>query len=298
MAHGVGGGCIVVGPDADVPVAPPLVVVGVGPDLAHDDERFDVVVPDAAAAAEVEAAVAAHPVAATSLALLLRGGASRTTADGIVAESSSYSALQSGADHQAWLAAKPARRERRREPGRPPVLLARDGDVLTITLDRPEVRNAFDAATRDALLEGLAIAEHDPDVVVELRGNGPSFCSGGDLDEFGTARDPAAAHLVRVACSAGLVLDRLHDRVTVHVHGACIGAGMELPAFADRVVARPDASFALPEVAMGLVPGAGGTVSIPRRIGRQRTAWLAITGRRIDAFTAMTWGLVDEVLER
>ncbi len=79
------------------------------------------------------------------------------------------------------------------------------------------------------------------------------------------------------------------------VHGACVGAGVELPAFAARVVAREDATFELPELSMGLVPGAGGTVSLPRRIGRQRTAWLCLTGARIDARAALAWGLVDEV---
>jgi enoyl-CoA hydratase/carnithine racemase len=79
------------------------------------------------------------------------------------------------------------------------------------------------------------------------------------------------------------------------VHGACVGAGVELPAFAARVVARADARFWLPELGLGLVPGAGGTVSLPRRIGRQRTAWLALSGRPIDARTALAWGLIDEV---
>jgi len=280
---------VVTDPEGTAP-EPPSVVVGI------DDEphpAYDVVVADRAAAAEVETAVAAHPVAATALALLLRGGERRRTHEGLVAESATYSALQAGADHRRWLAERPPARARDRS--RPPVRAERHGDVLAITLDRPEVRNAFDAATRDALRELLAVAEHDPVVRVELDGAGPSFCSGGDLDEFGTATDPAAAHLVRVAASVGAVLDRIADRVTVTVHGACIGAGIELPAYAGRVVARPDATFALPEVAMGLVPGAGGTVSIPRRIGRHRTAWLAITGRRIDAVTAHRWGLVDEV---
>ena len=70
--------------------------------------------------------------------------------------------------------------------------------------------------------------------------------------------------------------------MTARVHGPSVGSGVELAAFAGRVVAAPDATFALPEVAMGLVPGAGGTVSIPARIGRHRTAWLALTGERID----------------
>jgi enoyl-CoA hydratase/carnithine racemase len=75
-----------------------------------------------------------------------------------------------------------------------------------------------------------------------------------------------------------------------------VGAGIELPAFARRVVADRGAFFELPEVGMGLVPGAGGTVSLPRRIGPQRTAWLALTGRRLDAETALSWGLVDDLI--
>jgi enoyl-CoA hydratase/carnithine racemase len=176
----------------------------------------------------------------------------------------------------------------------------REGDggaVLHITLDRPAVRNAYDAAMRDALLDALAIAQADPAVRVVLDGAGPSFCSGGDLDEFGTRRDPASAHLVRLGRSAGHALHLLADRVTARVHGASVGSGVELAAFAGRVVAAPDATFALPEVAMGLVPGAGGTVSIPARIGRHRTAWLALTGERIEAPTARVWGLVDEIVD-
>ena len=287
-----GGGSVVVEPGQDVPADLPLVVIGIGSSAAPG---VDVVVPDRAAADEVAVAVARHPVPATALALLLRGGERRTTAEGLVAESATYSTLQAGADHRHWLAERPPRRIREEEG--PPVRAERDGDVLRVILDRPAVRNAFDASMRDALREFLAVAVHDPAVAVELSGAGPSFCSGGDLDEFGTAPDPAAAHLVRVAASVGAVLDRIAERVTVVVHGACIGAGIELPAFAGRVVARPDATFALPEVGMGLVPGAGGTVSIPRRIGRHRTAWLAITGQRIDAATALGWGLVDEVVD-
>jgi enoyl-CoA hydratase/carnithine racemase len=85
------------------------------------------------------------------------------------------------------------------------------------------------------------------------------------------------------------------DRVTAELHGACVGAGIELPALAGRVVATDDVRFRLPEVAMGLIPGAGGTASIPRRIGRHRTAWLALGGGWLDGPTALEWGLVDEL---
>src|SRR5204863_6567931 len=109
------------------------------------------------------------------------------------------------------------------------------------------------------------------------------------------APDPATAHIVRTTRSAGRMLAQLRDRTTVFVHGACVGAGIELPAFTGRIVAAPDAFFLLPEVGMGLVPGAGGTVSIPRRIGRHRAAYMALSSRRIDAETALRWGLIDEV---
>ena len=72
--------------------------------------------------------------------------------------------------------------------------------------------------------------------------------------------------------------------------------GTRFPAFASRVVARPNARMWLPELTMGLIPGAGGTASIRMRIGRGRTAWMGLSGRPIDAATALTWGLVDEVI--
>jgi enoyl-CoA hydratase/carnithine racemase len=257
---------------------------------------FDVVVADERAATDVTNAVDANPVAATALALLLRGGRSRTVAEGIVAESATYSTLQSGAEHHAWLA---ARDRRPREPATSaPVRVVREGSTLHVTLDRPDVRNAYDAATRDALLDACAIAMADASIEhLLVDGAGPAFSSGGDLDEFGTLADPASAHPLRLARSVAYALHQMRDRTTVHVHGPCIGAGVELPAFASRVVARRDATFRLPEVGMGLVPGAGGTVSIPRRIGRRRTAWWAITGAPIDAPTALGWGLVDEVTD-
>jgi enoyl-CoA hydratase len=174
--------------------------------------------------------------------------------------------------------------------------MERDRGRLDVRLTRAEKHNAFSRAMRDGLCEALQLALADPSIEeVVLSGEGDSFCSGGDLDEFGSFPDPAEAHVIRTTRSPALLLSRLGDRVRVDVHGACIGAGAELPAFTPNVVASEDAYFQLPEVALGLVPGAGGTVSLPRRIGRQRTAWLGLSGARIDAQTALFWGLVDEV---
>jgi len=208
-------------------------------------------------------------------------------------ESATYSLLQAGPEHQSWLA---SRARRKFDDEEDVVLMSRESTTLHLTLNRPHRRNAFNAAMREELLDGLEVASVDTTIErVVIDGAGGNFCSGGDLDEFGTLADPASAHLLRVERSVGQAIHRLRDRVTVVVHGACIGAGVELPAFAGRIVAAPDATFALPEIGMGLVPGAGGTVSIPRRIGRERFTRMALAGEAIDAPTALAWGLIDEV---
>jgi enoyl-CoA hydratase/carnithine racemase len=176
------------------------------------------------------------------------------------------------------------------------VRVHRDGDRLEVTLCRPARRNAFDAAMRDALAEALLAAlDMGPTTEVVLCGEGPSFSAGGDLDEFGAARDLALAHAIRMQRSPAALARRLGSRLTVVVHGACIGAGIEIPAAAARVVARGETFFRLPEVGMGLIPGAGGTASILRRIGRHRAFFMALCGCDIDARTALEWGLIDEL---
>lgn len=259
-----------------------------------DDDRadVDVVATTAEELDRLEAAVEANPLAARTLVGVLRATEALPVPEGLLVESLAYSMLLAGPEFRTWL----ERRGPRLVPptGDDPVLLDRDGEALTITLNRPARHNAYAAAVRDALVDALEVGLADPDLQVVLRGAGPSFCSGGDLDEFGTTPDVATAHLIRTTRSAGRLLDALGDRLTVEVHGACIGAGTELSAFGARVVAREGTWFQLPEVAMGLVPGAGGTVSVTKRIGRHRTAWLALTGDRLDLETALAWGLVDE----
>ncbi len=278
-------------------------------DLAVDDpvldlavERVADVVVDPGATAAVVDRFEQAPVACTALALLLRHHAGRSVADGLVAESAVYSTLQAGPEFATWQLRRPRRSHPEPAPDATPevdaprVQVARHGDELVVTLDRPAVRNALDAAMRDELWDAFAVAVADPGLSVRWRGSGGSFCAGGDLDEFGSRSDPAHAHLIRLTRSLGRVVHDLADRTTVELHGACVGSGIELPAFAGRVVATPDTTISLPEPAFGLIPGAGGTVSLPRRIGRHRTAWLALTGASLDAATARSWGLVDEIV--
>jgi enoyl-CoA hydratase/carnithine racemase len=275
----------------------PSVALSAGPrsPTARDlVDRFDVVVSSEAELEPVVEAVRRRPLASMALVQLLRHSERLDVHEALVAESLVYSTLQAGPEFAAWLASR-GRRAARRESSGQPVLVRRTEGRLELELNRPERRNAFSSAMRDALAEALQVAVADDSIVeVVVKGAGPAFCSGGDLDEFGTLPDPATAHAIRSTRSVARLLAACAGRVRFEVHGACVGAGAELPAFARRVVARGDAFFELPEVGMGLVPGAGGTVSIPRRVGRQRTAYLALTGARLDARSALGWGLVDE----
>ena len=109
----------------------------------------------------------------------------------------------------------------------PAVRVTREGHRLQLTLDRPERRNALSVEVRDALVEALHVALGDPSVrEIVLDGAGPAFCSGGDLDEFGTLPDPATAHAVRSTRNPGRLLAPITGRVHAHVHGACVGADL------------------------------------------------------------------------
>lgn len=243
---------------------------------------------------QISAAATASPAAAVALVQLLRLSEDRSTADGLVAESLAYSTLQSGPQFQEWLAAQPTRLVPVNPE--PAVLAERTGSTLRLTFNRPERHNAFSVEMRDGLVEQLRVAWADPSLDgIVLNGAGPTFCSGGDLAEFGTTPDPGTAHRVRSVRSAAFWIDRLAAKTRFKVHGTCVGAGVELPAYAHDVSAHPDTTFRLPEVAMGLVPGAGGTVSIARRIGRQRLCYFALTNTEIDTATALAWGLIDRI---
>lgn len=248
--------------------------------------------------AEIEALAArveSQPAASAAAAQVLRMTLALPLDQALVLESLTYSMLLASSGFRAWRAANPVRG--RAPDGAPRVLIEQDGETLSIRLHRPDARNAFDAAMRDELSEALIFAGEHPDKPrVVLSGAGPAFSAGGDLDEFGSADDVARAHLIRTLRSPAKLIAALGERVTAHLHGACIGAGIETPAAAHHVTARAGAFFRLPEVGMGLIPGAGGTATIARRIGRHRCAYMALSGADIDLPTALAWGLVDTEL--
>ena len=211
----------------------------------------------AATTADLEAIVGTverTPTAALALVALLREQRGRSVEEGLVAESRSYSDLQGGPEFARWL--RGHHRTDRGDEG-DPVRMERDGDRLRLTLARPHVRNALNAAMTVALLDGLAVAAADPAItIVELRGDGPAFCSGGDLDEFGTFESPEAAHALRLERSVGRAIGRpVRPRRGPRARAV---RGLRHRAAGVR---RPGGGRAgrhdlrLPEVAMGLIPG-------------------------------------------
>jgi enoyl-CoA hydratase/carnithine racemase len=281
--------------DSDLPSPGvlPVAVLWRGPTLgAPGPPAADAVVgePDLDRAIE---RIGAAPRCAAAIAVLLRGQPERAVEHGLAAESAVYSVVQSGPEFESWRSRHPARAA---QPETSVVVVERHDGSLTITLDRPQRGNAINAQLRDELCSALAVAVVDGSIErIVLRGNGPHFSTGGDLDEFGTRADPASAHVTRLARSPARLIHRLADRTEARIHGVTLGGGIELAAFAGTVIAAPGSHVGLPEIELGLIPGAGGTVSITQRIGRQRTAAMALTGALIDAETALGWRLVDRI---
>jgi enoyl-CoA hydratase/carnithine racemase len=178
------------------------------------------------------------------------------------------------------------------------VRLLIDGSYREIWLTRPAARNALDAAMRDELRQVLVALVDDVRVTgVAVFGEGSDFCAGGDLSEFGSRPDVATAWQTRLVRSLPGLFAAVAPRLVVGIQGAAVGAGIELAAFARRVIGASNARFRLPETEFGLIPGSGGTVSIPLRIGRRRTFQLAMSGDWMDAQRARECGLIDGVVD-
>jgi len=181
----------------------------------------------------------------------------------------------------------------------PAVLLHKEdgGRVAVVSLNRPRVLNAYGIEMRDALYEALLAVRDDPEVrVMVLRGNGPAFGSGGDLREFGSAPSPYAARSTRWRRDVWGALWSLPKITVAAVHGFVVGGGFEMALLCDHCIAARDARFRLPETGLGMIPGVGGTQTLPRLIGAGRAADLVLTGRWLDAGEARRLGIVARVV--
>jgi len=218
----------------------------------------------------------------------------------LLAESLAYAVLQQGGEFRRWSQERNRQQERFfPEETNNPLLLSREQNLLYVRLNRASRRNAYSSTMRDALFEALCLLDIDHSIEsCVIEGVGECFCVGGDLSEFGMTVDPARAHQIRMERNVAALLLKNSSRIEARVHRACVGSGIELPACAGKLVATADTFFQLPELSMGLIPGAGGTVSLLRRIGRHRLAWWVLSGKRINAATALAWGLIDEIQPR
>jgi 2-(1,2-epoxy-1,2-dihydrophenyl)acetyl-CoA isomerase len=176
------------------------------------------------------------------------------------------------------------------------VEVTRDGAVQTVTLNRPEVFNAFNRALHAALREALKEAR-DPEVrAVVVTGAGRGFCAGQDLKEFGEAGDVGDS--LRATYHPNVLAIRaLEKPVIAAVNGACAGAGLSFACACDLRIASDAATFVPGFIGIGLVPDAGGTFFVNRLLGPSRAFEWMSSNRKLSAAEAHAWGLVSEVVE-
>ncbi len=180
------------------------------------------------------------------------------------------------------------------------VIYEKKGHVGYVTLHRPKALNAYSVRMRDDLYEVLTAVRADDEVrVAVLKGAGEkAFCAGADLTEFLTAPSVVRARRIRgVRDLWGLFL-KIPQPLIAALHGYVLGSGLEIALFCDLRIAADDVVFGLPEVGLGIIPGAGATQTLPRIAGLSRSLDMLLTGRRLNAKEAHQYGLVSRVVSR
>ena len=179
-----------------------------------------------------------------------------------------------------------------------PVLYEVADHVATITLNRPEVRNAMNTALREAMLERFTALATDDDVrVIVVKGAGDkAFSAGADIREFVEPLVPTQFREQRRRIDFRQVMDRCPQPIIAAIRGIALGGGLELALACDIRIAGDDAQLGLTEVNLAIIPGGGGTQRLPRLIGRGKALEMILTGARIGAAEALRLGLVERVV--
>jgi enoyl-CoA hydratase len=174
------------------------------------------------------------------------------------------------------------------------------GGVGYVTLNRPQVLNAYNLRMRDELYQVLAAVNDDPEVgVVIFKGAGEkAFCAGADLSEFLTAPSPVIARQVRWERDVWGRFLGVGQPLIAALHGYVLGDGIEIALCCDIRLASEDAQFGMPEPGLGIIPAAGGSQTLPRAIGGARALEVLLTGRWLGASEARRLGLVNRVVPR
>lgn len=180
------------------------------------------------------------------------------------------------------------------------IIYEKKGYIAHITLNRPQVLNIYNVRMRDEMFEALGAIKEDSDIhVLLLKGAGEkAFCAGADLSEFLSAPSPTIARYVRWQRDIWGRFVNLPQPIIVALHGYVFGSGIEMAMFCDIRIAADNCVFGLPEVALGIIPAAGATQTVPRAIGPGHTLDMFLTGRRIEAQEALKIKLVNRVVTR
>ncbi|MFM1654543.1 enoyl-CoA hydratase-related protein [Brevibacillus sp. B_LB10_24] len=180
-----------------------------------------------------------------------------------------------------------------------PVLFEQSGHIGYIRLNRPDDLNALDYATLSRLGEIVEEVQQNPKEIraVIVTADGRAFCAGADLKERRTLNEQQVRRNVKKIRDVFTALERLPQPTIAAINGYAFGGGFELALACDFRYAVREAKLGLTEVSLGIIPGAGGTQRLPRLIGQQRAKELIFTARRIDARTALDWGVLGGIAE-
>lgn len=184
----------------------------------------------------------------------------------------------------------------------PPVLVQQEGQVATVTINRPDRRNALDTATKVALRDAIEQVADDPDVrAVVLTGSGSSFCVGQDLGEHAAAleSDPSTsfATVAEHYNPIVLALATMPKPVIAAVNGTCVGAGLGFALACDLRVLSASATFGTAFSAIGLTCDSGVSTSLVKAVGEARAKDMVLRGRPFSAEDAVGWGIVGDIVE-
>ena len=173
-----------------------------------------------------------------------------------------------------------------------------ENGILTLTFNRPEKLNAISTEVLIALNELFVMAKANPKVkALLITGNGKAFCAGADINRLAECNAQTGYEFACDGQKVFRLLETLGKPSLAAINGFSFGGGCELAISATLRIASTKASFGQPEVKLGVIPGYGGTQRLARLVGKGRALDLCLTGRFIDAQTALNWGLVSEVVE-
>jgi hypothetical protein len=270
----------------------PCPIIGIGEGKLKT--KCDLVIKNTKELPLISKNITEHPFTSMVLIQLLRATEKLSMPNALTVESFAFSTVQKGIEFKKWLPKK--NKVKLPQSKSPDLHIISESNNLSIILNRADTNNAITTKMRDELNEILDMAIIDKNISkISLSSNGKIFSAGGAVEEFGLVSDPASAHWIRSVGLPAKKLIQLQDKLCVTIRGGAVGAGIEMAAFSKKIVASQNSWFQLPELKYGLIPGAGGTVSIPRRIGRQNTAYMAITTRKVSAKKALEWGLIDAI---